>query len=837
MATTIKLYKGGTNGVQLVANNLFVIDSIADYLATFSSTYVTTITNFQYIKNELEIGINVELGQAYSQPNERPNFRYVSIQNDGEKIVYYYVKNMIWRSKSCVRFELVMDVLNTYQENTDYKFKATTKITREHKNRFSKSLAQISLTADNVSSTSGTIQDNSIVVLKKYGSDTIKYRGYLSDLNAPDFTFSCENISEAGLNAWIFEIESQTDSFMLVDAEDDTNYVVFNNLIVNDFEQNFWRDIDYINENINPPLQYPRSQGRFINQQFDESGLDNRDWFLLYRNQNEPDDKATSNTLVNPVECYLIPNQDTGVYSNIITNGRLDSTSLSDSYFYYILLDNHPSQYVTLDNGVVISENPSSDTYIVIKKNPDKTMTIQWFEGVTYSYLKGIYNCQYITLSETPFYYKRSATYLQGNAEDIYNALYSETEYSWTDTLIYPVLDNISYLDRTDAKNIKLIKLPYCPYDFTITSSRIDVTDTSTWDYFELTQSGTSLYCLKLNDLNVRLEANFDIEGNNYQPLKRLLISGGLSPSLTDTRKGAFYESKLFHSEFYRPTYCYDSFQFIIQLEKCDMEYYKINTSYVEKLEVQFNVTSTINSKFMFTFKNYKLRNAEENYAIYMPIARNNEEVLYNVPYINYIRTGYNYDIKNKNIANASSWANVGASAVTIGTSLLLPSAPLKVAGVVAGVVSLAVSVKNAVVSMKNNENSLNEKLTQLKNQSISVAGSDDVDLMSVYAENRLKYIVYEPNDNMKTLLYNLFYYAGYNSGRMGIPTHNNRCNFDYLECDAVLENVVGMPQECMNELINCFKNGVTYIHKSQRLTNKWDIAQILENWESILVE
>ena len=147
----------------------------------------------------------------------------------------------------------------------------------------------------------------------------------------------------------------------------------------------------------------------------------------------------------------------------------------------------------------------------------------------------------------------------------------------------------------------------------------------------------------------------------------------------------------------------------------------------------------------------------------------------------------------------------------------------------------MAMTVKNAVVTTVQNEESINRKLKEAEMQTASVSGSDDVDLMSVYAENRLKYLVYEPTEIMKTMLYNLFFFAGYNSQRMGLPSHNTRLNFDYLECDAVINKIANIPDDCLSELINSFKNGVTYIHKTSRTTDKWDFDQKYENWEKSL--
>ena len=252
-------------------------------------------------------------------------------------------------------------------------------------------------------------------------------------------------------------------------------------------------------------------------------------------------------------------------------------------------------------------------------------------------------------------------------------------------------------------------------------------------------------------------------------------------------------------------------------------------------MTIYFDMTKTINSRFMFTFASYKLRNANESYAKYMPIARNNEEVLYNVPYINYIRSGFNYDVKSKNISNASNWLGAGLSLTGAAVSLLAPTAPLKVLGVATSLISMAMTTKNAITSTIQNEQSIQRKLQEQKMQTASVSGSDDVDLMSIYAENRLKYLVYEPNEVMKNMLYNLFYYAGYASNRLGLPNHNTRINFDYLEADVSIEKIANIPDDCLNELINAFKNGVTYIHKTTRTTKKWDFAQEFENWEASL--
>lgn len=835
MANVVKLYYvGRTNATEweLLPNKLFHVEDIASYLADKTAL---TISNFQYVKNKLELSINIDIYQSYSQPKAELSFKYVSIQNDNENIHYYFVKNVEWRSKSCVRFELIMDVINTFNEGSDYVFKANTRITREHKDRFKIGAYSIKLTFTSIISSAGTLLSNDLISLSRGGSLIPKYLGRVADksltyiiINFITFNFSLEDF-ETYIGDYANDIAIRKDF---------DNYIRISGVEIAETTNKYIRLIDYINENINPVLVHSSSK---LLENTKTLLAQNR--YLLYRNQNDP-----SESLVNPVECYLIPENETSVDSGVITSGRLTASVLSEGKYYYGLIKevigyDINSQSITLPDGTIYDGSTLSGYtgfYAEITKNEGNTLNVafKWFKTGTYPtpdengvYETIYYNLPYIQLDTLPFKYYESDTQLYGDE------LYPQAQYwtdEWDDTETGNKLYSINKLNKTDAKNIKLIKLPYAPYDFIIESNQIAISNDTKWEYTNFTQSDNiQFYALKLKDLNTKL-VNYLSQSDS--PFDNLQISFPASASINDLRiTSVETESKMFHSEFYRPTYVYDSFQFSFQLEKLQVNNYVDQ----ENLEtsIRFDMTSTINSKFMFSFENLYYDKAEQNYYNVMPIARNNEEVLYNVPYINYIRTGYNYDVKNKNISNTSNAIGLGLSMASIGASLLVPSVPLKVAGIIASLVSVATSVKNTIVSAVNNENSLKQKLISTQNQATSVAGSDDVDLMSVYAKNRLSYMEYTPIPLMANLLKDLFFYAGYNSGKMGIPTHNNRINFDYLECEASLEKVSSIPDDCLTELINCFKSGITYLHKTARVIDKWDFNQKYENWEAFLFE
>ena len=818
MATSIlKLYyalrdttlaPAGSNW-ELIPSNLFVIDDIEDYLATKRTPL--TINNLQYIKPELEITITLDLSQTYSEPLYNGSFKYCSLElsDNAGKIYYYYVKKVIWRSKSAVKFELIMDVLNTFKEGKDYIFKDNTKITREHKDRFVKD--PYSTIRFNIGTIWSDNLDTSLPITLYYSGDPV-IKGTVVSKNPVYVIIRVPSQDKEAFE----EVFTLGETYNFTIEDDNGGTLVLRNTEYNYFRTNVFRKIDYVNENINPILNL--GEGEESNIIEDEGTPLRKDWYLVYTNTKNPTESDYED---NPVDCYLIPSSTIRVAMGDITNGKLRPSVLSSEYVYALFLYGSLTS-ITLSNGTTL--NHSGDyIYIYSEGNTFTVLCVDpWTSVKTYN------DIEYITLGTVPCDYWTAPA--NSNIQDL-DPQYDTPAGQFNNGQVMNYLDPISMLDKTSAKLIKVIKLPYAPADFTISGSAIDLVG-SDWDYDNYTVGNSTLSCLKLKDINTPLNHTF--EPLQYNPLVEMNIGYTLNPALTDLRKGKQYESKLFHSEFYRPTYVYDSFQFTYQLEKLNLDSYLDDNNWSNP--IKFTMTKTINSRFMFTFTNYKLNLSEENYSKYMPISRNNEVVLYSVPYINYIRTGYNYDVKNKTLSNASNWIGVGLSTASIGASLLMPTIPLKVAGVVASLVSMAMSVKSAITSTMQNENSLKQKLNQVQNQTASVNGSDDVDLMSEYAQNRLKLVVYKPNEIMENMLYQLFFYAGYNSNRMGIPNHNTRVNFDYLECDASIKQIGSIPDDCLNELINCFKMGITYIHKTDRTYDKWDITQKYENWEKSLL-
>lgn len=830
MATQVKLYYTDRNDTykewELLPNKLLIVEDIEAYLAPKSKI---TLSNIQYQKNQLELGLNLELPESYSQAKTHTSFKYVSIQNAGELVHYYFVKNIVWRAQKTCRLELVMDVLNTFKEGYDYEWKANTKIVREHKSRYTANNFSLYIENFSVEDAAGVLnlydevyfgymdgegdeQWLSKVIIEKYDTDLrLTFNSSLSGFNSLKAIVA----REVGLeHDFILSLDTGYDNYIEINFRD----YYFNGALFN--------KIDYIQENINPLLICKNFKGENI----EDVGPLKQTWYLLYRNTNNPD----PDDLTNPVECYLIPEKSVDVTSGSITASKVYPENLKEGYWYYCkcYINGVRNIQLTFSNGYTSHNSGPQDHIVMMRRVGDRIEAREFSAslGVAFPYPLQT-GLTFITLGSLPCPYIISP-YQLNNDELASSNTFSNEQY-WTASGAAATTGNVNNIDRTDPKNIKLIKLPYCPYTFNIDENNnyINV-EGSQWTYVSLHQANsTDIACLRLDDLNTKLVNSLI---GPEEIFNNFASSGDLQNiSLGDLRTRL--DPKLLNSEFYQPKLVYDSFSFTFELEKLDLSHY-INLD-ERKLVLTFLMTRTINSKFLFKVVDYAIDKAETNYPDVLCIGRNNEEVLYNSSYVAYVRTGFNYDVKAKNMSNAAQWIGVGASGIGMATSLLLPSVPLKVAGVIGSLISMALSVKQAVVSTINNENNLKQKILQEQNRTASVAGSDDVDLMSEYTENRLKYLLYEPTDVMKSMLDDLFFYAGYVSNRMGIPTHNNRVNFDYLECEPAIQAVASIPEDCLGELINCFKTGVTYLHKTNRESNKWDFAQKYENWEVELLE
>lgn len=387
----------------------------------------------------------------------------------------------------------------------------------------------------------------------------------------------------------------------------------------------------------------------------------------------------------------------------------------------------------------------------------------------------------------------------------------------------------LNEVDKTDSRIVKIIKLPYAPCNVTYNNGVY--TFPSEWKY----EAGY----MKLNDTSLSTEFENDI-GRIYFP--ELFHTETAQPTQL---KNFDRESKLYHSDFYNFKLVYDSFVREIALERIDTsEFSKATTWDMAStfVSLKFKPTNTINSKFAFKidystwdeahyFAQY---NQSFDYEDYLLISRNNEETIFSNDYLNYIRTGYNYDKKAKEqqsnqnflLAGVQLAAGVASFAATSITGGISAAAGISL---VSGAIT---TLSSAAYNKSQNENSMQNKLANLAAQSTAVMGSDDVDLLSYYNGNRLEIKKYDTISQQKEALYKLFFYCGYAHNVIAKPNIRSRYWFNFIQCKPVFNEEGATPyNDYLDDVKSRYQAGVTVYHHHYD-TIRWDWEQKYENWE-----
>lgn len=650
--------------------------------------------------------------------------------------------------------------------------------------------------------------------------------------------------------------------YLSLDSVNTITDIVFNDKTTVYREHRSRTKIDNIPEGIQPVFyKVPQDDNLIL-----EDGT-HKDWFLIYKNHTADTNAA--------LDCFLCTSDNIHIIADASTS-YINISRLKIGYTYIV------------DGSIKVGEKEFKSgvaIYPVIHKTADKTevnligsnagLQYEWLTTtenilITSNAIKARYNSQ-LVLGYAPI-----------NQSELY-VLPSTYESSF--------IKSIDEIDRTDAKLNKIMRLPYCPVDYTYNNG-IYGFDTEKIKY------NKDENLLQIKDLNMKFSHRV-IPNPVVNPFPTLWKN----PSPIDARDDN-YESKLYSSEFYQPRFVYDSFVYTFALEDLSqiIKYDNLVFNYVH--------TSTINSKSLIDFYNFRYKRAVVDYPGYLLINRNDDEVIYNSPYINYIKNGINYDKRN---ANFNLWSGLASSVFGVGGGLLnagvfnkkvtidqyttaykanrilkdlatdlstlrdrnpnvaKDNMDYELLGTVKGSMAHHTSVMQAYERQQNNqygratgissiasaiggiasnivsrigaEMSIEQATEQAKNQAVSVTGADDIDLLKVYSKNKAKLSIYKTSDTMKKLLGNLFYYTGYNSeSRQYKPDIDSRYWFNFLQCDLEIpyDTLTGVPNEYLDDLRIRYNKGVTIFHKhitpiASQFPNKphyWNIDQTLENAE-----
>ena len=539
------------------------------------------------------------------------------------------------------------------------------------------------------------------------------------------------------------------------------------------------------------------------------------DWYLIYKNKED----VNTNTSV-PIDCFCcasaninlkLPTSENGInFANYNVGDSISIYSKDNSSFTWTV--NGSSYTISADGtykGLILIKRQfanvgyllKSDGNVLVSNIGNTTLT-----GIT-STLKGYYAAGYDPVE-------------LGQADNYSSAIGNLELQNYTEILIggtTGTLSSINTVNRSDTKIIKIIKMPYAPFDVNIVSGKMTIP--TGWIY-----SGGYL---KLEDLNTEF-LSYVSGGFDLDELQVAYTSGDIAANKNHDIK---YESKLYNSNFYSVKYAYDNFEKEILLER-----FNVRTDFPGNT-IKFKQSNNISSNSLFDIQAINGTYEESTlYGRYLNVNRQNEVALFSSDYINYIRTGYNYDKKAKERQLASNWLGVGIS--TAGTianiGLKAVSGGVSLAAAIGTTQSLISGLSNAILQSISAEDAINQKLEATKQSPASVSNTEDLNLLSYYNGNRLIRYNESVSDEVKNSIYTLFRLTGYACNDYGIPVTNSRLYYNFLQCDADIEESSWTAgKDFLDDVKSRLKTGVTIFHK---VNGSYNFLQDKENFETWLL-
>lgn len=629
----------------------------------------------------------------------------------------------------------------------------------------------------------------------------------------------------------------------------------------------------------------------------------NIDWYLMYRTRKD----LSSTDIANPVSCYCFASEPLTIQRE---SGSATTFAVSDfiqgDYYYFSELDNPGGEMVfagtTFKLGTLIDVpiNPGSElsgpTYgkrgllkmIELNRYNEKLIRASFYavgdnnQPFVYDTLTGVGEQNFIASSLATASTSQSITVKVGNFFRFSNVRWFfsgpygvsaniTARYNIDAGQAQRVVSSFADIDRTDARIIKIIKLPYAPTNVTYNASTDTYTFSDDWEY----DSGL----MKLKDSSLALELESQI---GITSLSELFLDVPAANRAVTVNKDISRESKLFHSDFYTKKLVYDSFSHPIMLEQIDLSGHVFNnpTPTLSYIPIYFKPTNTVNSKFAFKIDydaiadNFGTYKALADYDNYLLTTRNNEETIYSNDFVNYIRNGYNYDKKqlakqqvSQAIGTVASVAGTVISAIGTGglgkvgvstAALLASGADLRAASKkqvakqfteeakkynlpsagtkIAAGINIAANIAQTIVSNVSNKEQLQQKLNELSVQSTTVSGSDDINLLSYYNGNKLTIFTYDTKTYNKDALFDLMYYTGYAYNHNDIPNTTSRYWFNFVQCSPVFNEEGTSPyNDYLDDIKQRFEAGVTVYHRHNNIGFTYDWNQELENWETFI--
>ena len=285
----------------------------------------------------------------------------------------------------------------------------------------------------------------------------------------------------------------------------------------------------------------------------------------------------------------------------------------------------------------------------------------------------------------------------------------------------------------------------------------------------------------------------------------------------------------------------YDSFSIVLKGEE---SYFNSNLSETgnDKIVFKFFASPSMVSEFDLTLYSWPGFSAEEfilspvwseDYPLHLIINRNNETPVYTSAYLDYLRTGYNYDLKSQAVQLGMQGLGIAISAINAGVGIAATFATGGLAApyAVSAATGFASSIANIGKTAAENQRGNAQRLKELQAQGASVAGNSDFAVSKRYTKNRVSLETYSVEPRLIASARSFFYLKGYATDEIKAPSCHSRAHFDFIECEPVFqpEALSLFPKWMLDLIADDLRQGVTVMHP---VAGDYDIGQTSSNFE-----
>ena len=503
-------------------------------------------------------------------------------------------------------------------------------------------------------------------------------------------------------------------------------------------------------------------------------------WTLVYMTDYAPDDSDLAQQVKlagNPVSCYAVPNT-----AKLIKQGqgalRVSPGDLADGTVFVVdYRHSGSSNPVRLHwEGLYLNTMKTwnhtlshDDDYVIVIVNnrAGAHMLNMYGYGTSGRFTQ---NFPYIDI------YNANAIYIQQSGTNK-DTPYSELQWNQPINFGNELMPFSFWFEsnKTNSRLIKIIELPYAPFEVTYEDGNKMVIPTG-W-----TVSVDGL--LKLIDDNIDLKssvASFD----NLAPEPFVIADVVNEQGIQKKANPEEYETKLWNSSYYSLKYVYDTQVKPIKLE--EFEHLAV-PSY--SLNINFYPSTGMDNSMGFEFKSTE--QLDTDFGDWLISNRTTEVPYYTNEYLNYLRYGKAVDERNRNYSIASTAIGGLGAAASTGASLAFAlgsafkggssGSAFGVAGAIIGGTIGLVSAGIAVgSSIQKANDQINSKIDQYTHQSSSIQASNDLSIFKKYGKNKLLQVEYQPTKELRDSIGRYFHLYGYSCDEYGIPNWNTRIWSDY---------------------------------------------------------